>query len=125
MRRVLILLLAVVLPLKSVGAAVVPITGAPNHEHAVTAHAAAPAHETVPHQHAVDHSACNGMSGTVEADASLAHEHACPHLAMVTLVPALPVIEADRRTPRIEERPARPLTSVVLDLPVPPPTLKS
>jgi hypothetical protein len=119
MRRLLILLLAVVLPLKAVGAAVLPITGSPNHEH--VAHA----HEAHPHQYAADHSGCAGLSGEVDADANVAHEHACPHLAMLTLVPVLPVVEADRRTPRIEQRPTRPLTSIVLDLLVPPPTAKS
>lgn len=119
MRRVLILLIALVLPLKAVGAVVVPITGAPNHEHAVQAH------DDAPHEHVVEHAACAGLSSAVDGDANLPHEHACPHLAMVTLVPAMPVIEADRRTPPVEERAALPLTSVVLDLPVPPPTTKS
>src|SRR5512134_1587010 len=115
MRRVLILLLAVILPLKAVGAVVVPITGAPNHEHAVQSH------EPAAHHAVAEHSGCVGSSAEVAADAGVAHEHACPHLAMVTLVPALPSIEADRGTPHIEERPSRPLESVVLDLLVPPP----
>ncbi len=133
MRRVLILLLVLLVPFKSVGAAVVPIVGSPNHQHAVHshgvtlhgtgaqrdvhAHGAASAHD-----HAAAHAGCEGMAASVDADGDRVHEHACPHLAMATVLPVVFTIPADRAPPLVDAVPARPLTSVVLELLVPPPT---
>lgn len=123
MRRALILLLVSILPLKAIGAVVVPITGAPHHHHAVESHGSAADNAPVPEHSA--HSACDGMSQDVGADSGVVHEHACPHLAMVTVVQVFSLPEPDRRAPEIEREPARPLSSIVLEILVPPPTLQS
>lgn len=114
MRRVLLLLLALVLPLKAVAAAVVPIVGSPNHAHVAHAADAQPMHAH-----------CDGAAEVVDADAGSLHDHACPHLAMVVLLRALPVIEPDRRAPGVGAEAHRPLHSVVLKIPLPPPTARS
>jgi hypothetical protein len=126
MRRALILLLVLILPLKAIGAVVVPITGAPHHHHhhAMQAHASI-GHEAPAYAHPPAHSACDGMSRDVDADASVIHDHACPHLEMVPLVSVSSLPELDRWVPEIEQHAVQPLHSIVLEILVPPPTLKS
>jgi hypothetical protein len=124
MRRALLLLLAILLPLKAIGAAVVPITGAPHHHHATSHHLGG--HEFAgAAEHQVVRAPCSGMSHDVDADAGVVHEHSCPHLGMLTLVPTFVLPQADRRVPAIEPRQSAPLRSVVLPVLVPPPTVIS
>lgn len=124
MRRALALLIAIVLPLKALGAVVVPITGAPNHAHAGHAQVHvvgdAGAHEASP-----VHLVCAGMSDHSPSDAGTLHDHGCPHLAMATMVPAQPSMEIDGRVTLAPPRVVPSFVSVVLDLPVPPPTRRS
>jgi hypothetical protein len=112
MRRILILLLAIVLPFKAVAAAVVPIVGSPNHAHA-------------PHAADAGHAHCDAAAAAVDADADTLHEHACPHLAMVMLAANVPALEPQRGTPRVAAETERAPPSVVLDVPSPPPTAQS
>ena len=112
MRRILILLLAIVLPFKAVAAAVVPIVGSPNHAHA-------------PHAADAGHAHCDAAAAAVDADADTLHEHACPHLAMVMLAANVPALEPQRGTPRVAAEAEHAPPSVVLDIPLPPPTAQS
>ena len=139
MRRVLILLLVLLVPFKSVGAAVVPIVGSPNHHHVAhgqmaTLHDAGARHDSATHDgathhgatpHGATHGGCEGMAEAVDADGNVVHEHACPHLAMATVLPVVLTLPADAAPPLVDVLPARPLTSVVLDILVPPPTRRS
>jgi hypothetical protein len=125
MRRALILLLVLLLPLKAIGAAVVPITGSPHHQHHAAQSNGTGANEASPDHHPTARSACDGMAQDVDADSGVVHEHVCPHLAMVTLVPVFSLPEPDRRAPEIERRPVRRFSSIVLDILVPPPTLNA
>jgi hypothetical protein len=125
MRRALALMIALVLPLKGMAAVVVPIVGSPNHQHAAHAQHAqvaqdGPAAGTSGHH--TPHAACEGSAEVSQAAADTLHDHACPHLAMVMMAMAAPTLEPERRTPPPAVEPARAPASVVLDLPVPPPT---
>jgi hypothetical protein len=130
MRRLLLIVLACVLPLKSVAAAVVPIVGVPAPLLAVHASAADPgAHGAAlppchvqadlidPDDHAIDDG--TPAHGT---DGDRLHKQSCPHLAMAT------ILMPTARTTFDPLPPARPATrttalvSVVLDVPRPPPT---
>lgn len=112
MRRVLILLLAIVLPFKAVAAAVVPIVGSPNHAH-------------TPHAAGAEHAHCDAAAAVVDADADTLHEHACPHLAMVMLAASVPALAAQCGSPRVTAEAERAPPSVVLDILLPPPTAQS
>jgi hypothetical protein len=125
MRRALALMIAFVLPLKGMAAVVVPIIGSPNHQHAAqTQHAQVTPDEAAAETsgHHTAHAACEGSAEVSQAAADTLHDHACPHLAMVMMAMAVPTFEPARRTPPPAVEPARARASVVLDLPVPPPT---
>lgn len=128
MRRVFLLLLALILPLKAIGAVVVPITGTPHHHHQAQ-HQHEPAthagstqgdHQS-PHHHVSAHASCEGMAQSVDAHEGTLHEHACPHLGMATLVSTVTPLEPPSVAPFVEDHAAIPFTSVVLDIVVPPP----
>jgi len=125
MRPVLALVLAVVLPLKAVAAVVVPIVGTPHHGHAVGHPVQAATPEAGDGASGHDHAGCPGSSDQSPSGADTLHDHACPHLAMATIVPALPALAASERAPAAVPRTAPPFVSIVLDLPVPPPTRQS
>lgn len=131
MRRALLLLLALILPLKAIGAVVVPITGTPHHHHTqhvhelVTQAGLAHGDHESQHQHASPHATCEGMAQSVDANEGTLHEHACPHLGMATLIPAVALLEPQSTPPYVEDHAVVSFTSVVLDIIVPPPTLTS
>lgn len=111
MRRLLVLLIALVLPLKSAAAVIVPIVGKPGHAHAAPGAAAQSAHAH-----------CIGMTDASPPPAEPLHDHGCPHLAMSMLPARLasaPVQPASA-PPAPQAQPAR--IGVVLDVPRPPPT---
>lgn len=106
--RHLAVLLAVLLPLKALAAVVIPITGLPEHHHAAQVHAV--------------HAHCESMDES-EGDApSPLHEHACPHLGMASIPLAILSVAPPATRPSTPTFTARPLASVVLDVPHPPPT---
>lgn len=116
MRRLLVVLLAFVLPLKATAAGVVPIVGAPEHAH-VPAHA-----QVVAHGIGHAHDDCGGHAAEVPAAADTLHEHACPHLGMASVAPVPATFEPERFVPRAPSASAANFVSVVLDVPSPPPT---
>ncbi len=110
--RHLALLLAIVLPLKTLAAVVIPITGLPEHHHSAQVHVA--------------HAHCEFVDGDVpDSDHNTPaplHEHTCPHLGMAS-IPLVILSAAHPGTrPSAPTFSARPLVSVVLDVPHPPPT---
>jgi hypothetical protein len=129
LRTTLACVVAVVLPAKALAAAVIPITGAPNHAHdAQAAAVATPAGHAMHGDH--EHHAgtepagphCSAHIDVVQEDGSTPHEHACPHLGMAS-VPAMtaeiPLLPGAPSAPDLVDTPQ---TSVVLDVPSPPPT---
>jgi hypothetical protein len=125
MRRILLIVLALVLPLKAVAAGVVPIVGTPEHVHAV-AHAPGPTHAGHVHAGAAHaHDGCDAHAHEVSTPASTLHEHACPHLGMASIVPPLPTFEAERFAPRAPSEFVATFASVVHDVPSPPPTARA
>jgi hypothetical protein len=118
MRRLLLIVLALVLPLKAVAAGVVPIVGAPEHAH-VPAHAAA--QTTV----AQKHDDCGAHAAEVPADRETLHEHACPHLGMAFVAQSPATFGPERSAPRAPDTFAANFVSVVLDVPSPPPTRRA
>lgn len=120
MRRILLIVLALVLPLKAVAAGVVPIVGTPEHVHAA-AHAPGPMHAGA----AQAHDGCDAHAHEVFAPASTLHEHACPHLGMASIVPRLATFEAERFAPRVPSEFVATFASVVHDVPSPPPTARA
>lgn len=126
--RALALVLAVLIPLKTLAAVVLPITGVPGHHHGQahekpdhTRDAAA----TEPHhgdaatgreQH------CGAHAVTLPGGEESVHEHSCPHLGMASIAMATPWPGAAMTTPRAAPSVGQPAASVVLDVPLPPPT---
>lgn len=111
MRRLLVLIFSLLLPLKAVAAVIVPIVGKPGHAHAAHGTAAQTAHAH-----------CIGMTDASPSPAEPLHDHGCPHLAMSMLpaqLAAAPVQPASG-PPAPQMQPAR--IGVVLDVPRPPPT---
>lgn len=117
MRRLLLILLAFVLPLKATAAGVVPIVGATQHAH-VPAHEHASAHAAIGQAH----DDCGAHAAEVPAAADTLHEHACPHLGMASVAPAAAAFETERAAPRAPSAVVAHFVSVVLDVPSPPPT---
>jgi hypothetical protein len=119
MRRVLIFLLACVLPLKAAAAMVVPIIGAPAAFAAAAPHAAdAHAGHTAAHDTAADNEApccCD------EGARDLMHDHGCPHLAMAVVATSVIAVPASPVAPQQVGHTSRSAPSVVLDVPCPPP----
>lgn len=105
MRTWLILLLAIVLPLKSMAAAAVSVIGSPLHAPAMAATDHTDAH-------------CDGAG----AEADTPQDRVCPHLAMLMLAPPMATLAAEERVARAASRPERAPPSVVLDVLLPPPT---
>ncbi|MCS7100998.1 MAG: hypothetical protein NZL99_04785, partial [Burkholderiaceae bacterium] len=104
--RALLILLVLVLPFKAVAAAVVPIVGSPSALLAEMADAGA-------HGHCDSH-------GDQAVDPL--HQQGCPHVAMLMLPAASPVIESGRRAPGVAPEAERAPPSVILDVLLPPPT---
>lgn len=120
MRRLLLVVLALVLPLKATAAGVVPIVGAPEHAH-VPAHVQVAAHAAIGHAH----DDCGAHAAEVPAAADTLHEHACPHLGMASVAPVAATFEAERFAPRAPSAFVAHFVSVVLDVPSPPPTRRA
>ncbi len=118
MRRILLIVLALVLPLKAVAAGVVPIVGTPEHVHAA-AHAPASMHAGAAHD------GCAAHTHEVPTPASTLHDHACPHLGMASMAPPLVTFESERCAPRAPSEFVATFASVVLDVPSPPPTARA
>ncbi|GAB4482482.1 MAG: hypothetical protein OHK0044_31520 [Burkholderiaceae bacterium] len=118
MRRLLIVVLALVLPLKAVAAGVVPIIGTPEHAH-VAVHAAVQA--SADHEH----DDCGAHAAKVHSAADTLHEHACPHLGMASVAPQLATFETEHFAPRAPSETVAHFVSVVLDVPSPPPTRRA
>lgn len=118
MRRLLLVVLALVLPLKAVAAGVVPIVGTPEHAH-VSAQAAT--HATVDRSH----DGCGAHAAEVQAAGDTLHEHACPHLGMASVAPQFATFEAEHFAPRPPSEVVAHFVSVVLDVPSPPPTRRA
>lgn len=119
MRRTLLLLIALLLSFKAVAASVVPIVGAPGHLHHPDREA-----QFVPAV-AIERAAHVGCSGHAEgptAPAEDLHEHSCPHLGMASMVAALPSFEPRSTHPEVMTSRLIRLSSVDLDVPLPPPT---
>lgn len=120
MRRLLLFVLALVLPLKTTAAGVVPIVGAPEHAH-VPAHSQVAAHAAVGHAH----DDCGAHAAEVPAAADTLHEHACPHLGMAFVAHEPMMLEPERAVPRAYCEPAADFVSVVLDVLLPPPSRRA
>lgn len=118
MRRLLLVVLTVVLPLKAVAAGVVPIVGVPEHVHA-------PAHAATGGELAGTHTGCDAGAAELAAPADTVHDHACPHLGMASVAPAALTFEAERLAPRAPHTFVAHFVSVVLDVPSPPPTRRA
>lgn len=118
MRRLILITLCLLLPLKALAAVVVPVAGLPGMAGMSTMiESAAPA-ETSAH--------CLQMAADAARDAAGDHntadpDHPCPHLAMATLAQAAVVfVPADTPNPT-PSFVSRERASVVLDVPLPPP----
>jgi hypothetical protein len=118
MRRVLLLLLSLLIPLKIAAAAIVPIAGLPalgvEHVTAHLHHAAAIDDQSMASDEACPHSGATG-------DDRL-HGQGCPHLAMAALASVLPDLRLPHSPPLPPTEPAQCFISVVLDVLLPPPT---
>ncbi|MEW5882226.1 MAG: hypothetical protein AB1761_17515 [Pseudomonadota bacterium] len=125
MRRILLIVLALVLPLKAVAAGVVPIVGAPEHVH-TAAHAPGPMHAGHVYAAAAQvHDGVDAHSHDASTPANTLHEHACPHLGMASIVPPLAAFEAGHCAPRAPSAFVAHFVSIVLDVPSPPPTRRA
>ncbi len=120
MRRLLLVVLALVLPLKAMAAGVVPIVGAPEHVH-VAAHAHPSAHALIGQAH----DDCGARAAEVPAAGDTLHEHACPHLGMASVPPPVATFETERVAPRAPSAAVAHFVSIVLDVPSPPPTRRA
>jgi len=82
LRRALLLILVLLLPLKVAAAGVVSLVGAPGHTHSASAFdeeaQSAAAH--------ADHAGCAYQTG--DTPSTPLHDHACPHLGMASITPA-------------------------------------
>lgn len=114
MRRLLLAVLALVLPLKAVAAGVVAIVGAPEHVHV---HAQVVAHAAIDHAH----DACGARAAQVPAAGDTLHEHASPHLGVASVAPVPATFEAERFAPRAPSAFFANVVSVVLDVSWPAP----
>ena len=125
MRRILLIVLALVLPLKAVAAGVVPIVGTPEHAH-TAAHAPGPMHAVHGYAAAAPaHDGCVAHAHDVSKPANALHEHACPHLGMASIAPRLAAFEFERFAPRAPSEFVATFVSVVHDVPSPPPTRRA
>jgi hypothetical protein len=119
MRRLLVILLVLVLPLKALASVVALPTGS-SHASAPDAH-----HHAVDATHAAGTDLAAGGSSCCDVGDGAALTHECPHLAMPLLAPspAITAVDRDRGTGPLA--PARPFVSVVLDVLHPPPLRRS
>lgn len=136
--RVLAVVLAVLIPVKTLAAVVIPITGMPGHHHEAAGDAhdathrvpatgapagpdgvAPAAGQTFDPQHA---SQCAAHADVV-AGGDGPHEHGCPHLGMASICTAVISIGATDAAPRATSLVDTPRASLVLDVPLPPPTV--
>jgi len=82
LRRALLLILVLLLPLKVAAAGVVSLVGVPGHTHSASAFdeeaQSAAAH--------ADHAGCAYQTG--DTPSTPLHDHACPHLGMASITPA-------------------------------------
>lgn len=116
MRRLLIVLLVLLVPLKAWASVALPLAAGMEHAGALAVQHAghmAQAHAGAAHGPA-DHAGCD--SHDVEP-----HSHDCPHLAMPLLFVAPTLRAAPPGSVHLPSAPARPMTSIVLDVLLPPP----
>lgn len=120
MKRFLILLLVLLLPLKAAAAHVVAIAGAPGHAHA-TQHAG---HDAAGAGHSPHSPYCAAMADVDEPDtpAGALHDHGCPHLGMASMATAIVVFDGSQAPLVAPARAAVRFSSITLDVPRPPPT---
>jgi hypothetical protein len=115
--RSLLILLAIVLPLKAAAALVVPIVGAP------AALAAAQPQAALEHHGA--HVTADGAPAPCCCDQETQdrlHDHGCPHLAMAVVASGAVLLPVASPTGQSAQHVSPPAPSVVLDVPCPPPT---
>lgn len=118
MRRLLILLLVLLVPLKAWASVALPLAAGMEHAGALAVQHAGPmaqAHAGAAHAH---DSAAGAGCDSHDAEP---HSHDCPHLAMPLLFVAPTVRAAPPGSVHLPTTPARPMTSVVLDVLLPPP----
>lgn len=122
--RALIFALMIVIPFRLLAAGVVPIVGTPGHAHHAGEHGDAPRAE---HRSsgADDHGGCAAHAASADAPADSLHEHGCPHLGMAGM--SAPVVSSTLvpQPPRGGAHVELAFDSVVLDVPLPPPTARS
>lgn len=116
MRRLFILLLAMIVPLKAWAAVALPVALKMSHAgtHSTSLHAGAAG------VHA-DHAADAAANCCDDHESGAMHSHECPHLAMPLLAAAAPLLELQRVSVPPPAMPASRLHSVVLDVPLQPP----
>jgi hypothetical protein len=119
-RRLLLVLLSLLIPLKIAAAAVVPIVGMPammvEHNTAHRQHAAVAAD----HGSATDDACC--PDHVYGAGSDRLHDHGCPHLAMSGPTGVLPALPMPHFTPQPPAEPVLRFVSVILEVLLPPPT---
>jgi hypothetical protein len=127
--RALAVILAVLIPLKTLAAVVLPITGVPGHHHGQSHDAPDEIHDNgaaAEHHHDGDATGqaqhCAAHAVTVPGGDETVHEHSCPHLGMASIAMATPWQGAAMTAPRAAPSVEQPAASVVLDVPLPPPT---
>ena len=112
----------IIIPLRLLAAGVVPIVGTPGHAHDTVRHdVPAPAERDAEDAH----DACAAHATSSDAPADSLHEHGCPHLGMASM--SAPVISAnlEPQSPRGGAHVELAFDSVVLDVPLPPPTARN
>jgi hypothetical protein len=126
MRLWIVWLFVLLLPLKSVAAAIVPIAGTPGHHHSVTAaqshHVTHTDEKATSHADEAHHAGCPMFSATTGAGpGDKPHDHPCPHLGMASIPVAslLPLQPAPVSRPEARELQ---FASITLEVPSPPPT---
>lgn len=117
MRRFLVLLVALLIPLQSSLAAVVSIAGMPKFgcEHALASMAHEAAAGTGAGMHAAVRCISSGAHGSV-------HGHSCPHIGGLAIAMTLPTVPADSSAATPPQVESASFKSIVLDVPSPPPT---
>jgi hypothetical protein len=126
MRRWIALLLVLLLPLKSVAAVGIFITGPAGHVHAGAIHAMAASHL---HGHDADasdsapHTGCPMFSAASDdGSGNVPHDHPCPHLGMASIPPGFHLdVTVNPPHDQPVSAPVR-FASITLDVPSPPPT---
>jgi hypothetical protein len=116
MRRLLIVLLVLLVPLKAWASVALPLAAGIEHAGALSVQhvgQTAQAHAGAAHGSA-DHAGCDSHD-------SEPHSHDCPHLTMPLLLVAPPVRATLPGSVHLPAAPARPMTSIVLDVLLPPP----